>query len=201
MAKRSARQSNGEGTLAPNQAFLLAYTTLRAINPIFGRRILYKARIKRKEARVLKRLAGLGWGKVTEDDGDLWFTPDDGCKQFAKTYQPDTPQRQVILWTVKAPRLTRLAPFINEHVKGYRASLIDWSYNSERKHPASRISFGGSTRRGKRLEVHSTAPMKKPARLHMHPVFTLNGADPNEKNERVVRWIVEKLGIRSDHPW
>lgn len=141
--------------------------------------------------RTAKQLAKKKLVKVEHETDNLWkATPTEAGIEAVKRYKPDTPERQVQLWGHKAPQLRTIAKFINEHLPEYNAELRDWSYTPE-THLFANVSSFGQTRHGKKLEVR-----RKKGKHERYADLEINGPDPMDTNDKGVRWIAEKMGIR-----
>ncbi len=170
--------------MTPNQRFHLAWLVKRTSTPwqymsaIPSSTTVYGARL-----RALRVLKTRGFVTLVPDEKYWVASPTEKGREAVKKYRPETPQQQLELWTIKAPQLRTLARFINAHLKGHEASLHDWSYTPEHKLGNSRLVSRGQTRHGKRLEVRCRGAL----------VHTLNGPDPDETNDRTVRFISKQL--------
>ncbi len=180
--------------MTPKQRFHLAWLVKRTSTPWqYTSTVPSSAFVDGTRLRALRVLKAKGFVDLHREspgrhDRAFWeASPTDAGREAVKKYRPETPQQQLELWAIKAPQLRTLARFINEHLKGYEAVLRDWDYTPEHKLGNSRIVSRGQTRHGKRLEVRHRGAL----------VHTLNGPDPDETNDRTVRFISRQKQMKS----
>lgn len=180
--------------ITPLQRFHLAWVALSSVHQKYTSNRTRKPVVADgKVLRSMRALAALKLVILTphmRGSDDFWTViPTEAGYDEVKNYKPDTPERQVQMWGVKAPQLRTLCRFINEHVEGFAACLRDWSFTPSHKIKGTRLSSFGRRRKGKRLEV---CPTKD--RLG-RPLLTVDGPDPDDHNEKAVNWIAEKMGV------
>ncbi len=176
--------------MTPNQHFHLAWLVKRTSTPWqYMSKVPSSAFVNSTRLRALRVLEAQGFVTLVRDGDDGFWeaSPTEAGREAVKGYLPETPQQQLELWAIKAPQLRTLARFINEHLKGHEAVLRDWSYTPEHRLGNSRLVSRGQMRNGKRLEVRCRGAL----------IHTLNGPDPDETNDRTVRFISEQKQMKS----
>lgn len=180
--------------LNANQQFHLAYATKDADTVKYGGRPSGRClMMSDSQKAIMARVAKRGYGKLERDTGWSYFVPDEKCREHLRRYKPDTPERQVMLWDLKAPQLRTLCKFINEHLGDkYEASLRNTLFQPSHNLPGTRIRSVGKMREGKELEVWP----KRYQDRERYPEVRVVGPDPDDRNEKVVEWLKRVMGVK-----
>lgn len=95
----------------------------------------------------------------------------------------------------RAPRLKKLAQFINEWLPGLEAKIEKGWTSTDQKIAGTRFRIPGLGRTGNKLVVE-----RRRGKRGRHPFFSHDASDPYRWNGEVVAWVCQQIGDTKS-PW